>query len=107
MQKYQLAFAVAATLVLAQPAWAQTANSSGGAGSATQSSSGATAPQSGSTAPGSANGQNSQVSSGGTSTGQAPAAGAMGGSKIGAPTPVEQQEQQKSEKDTQQICKGC
>lgn len=79
--------------LLTGSAAAQTANSSAGAGSASQSSSGGTG--------GTANGQ---------SAGQAPSASGgtagSGASKIGPPTAVEQQEQQKSDADTK-ICKGC
>ena len=91
---------LAAALVLgsAMPAFAQTANSSGGAGSATQALGNGTAPSGGNTASGSANGQNAQVSSGGATAGT---------SKIGAPTAVERQEQRKSDQDTKMICKGC
>lgn len=89
---------LAALLASSPPGWAQTANSSGGAGSATQFSSGGTMPQGGNIASGAANGQNSQPSSGGNA--------GTGTSKIGAPTAVEQREQQKSDKDTK-ICTGC
>ena len=98
--------AVLALLAIGLPTqtWAQTANSSSGAGSATQSSSGGATGASGNPAPGTANGQSAGQQS--FPAGGAAGGGATGQSKIGAPTPTEVEEQRKSDKDTQ-ICKGC
>lgn len=93
MSVLRITIAFALVTFLTGSAGAQTANSSAGAGSASQSSTGGTG--------GTANGQ---------SAGQAPPASGgttgAGASKIGPPTAVEQQEQQKSDADTK-ICKGC
>ena len=92
--------AAAVFLAACTGAFAQTANSAAPSGSGSGANSVPQFPSGGATANGTAAGQNaaSQFPSGGTA--------ASGTSKIGAPTAVEQREQQKSDQDTK-ICKGC